>query len=356
MRNPNRQILLGILFSMALSQQDVYHSVEDIQTEWTGYTSYQKEEMVSFCDFLFKEGYYERCLLTSFQLLYKFPNDPIIPIVQYHIARCYEEMKNFDLAHRYYGQVMETESKASVAHKAASYRDIYVSLMAGEVNDVLEQTENTDDPYLMTFRGYAHMQKLDWEKARTSFISAQASFDHPHYNEMMTPLYQVIENVGSVPKHNRYLVFMTGSLFPGGGQFMLREWDKGQGILTSVGLMVLIGSWSKVEDLVGNNRFLDNEGTSIPLYKNYKNDNSNTELTNNDQIPAQMTVSSSSMKYIIPPLFIGAGIFLGSSLKSFLDTHDKNKRLVEFYIQERIDKISPDRFLDFPEPILITTN
>ena len=68
---------------------------------------------------------------------------------------------------------------------------------------------------------------------------------------------------------NRYLVFMTGSLFPGGGQFILREWDKGQGILTSVGLMVLIGSWSKVEDLVGNNRFLDNEGTSIPLYKNF---------------------------------------------------------------------------------------
>ena len=95
MRNPNRQILLGILFSMALSQQDVYHSVEDIQTEWTGYTSYQKEEMVSFCDFLFKEGYYERCLLTSFQLLYKFPDDPIISTVQYNIARCYEEMENF---------------------------------------------------------------------------------------------------------------------------------------------------------------------------------------------------------------------------------------------------------------------
>ena len=341
---------------MALSQQDVYHSVEDIKTEWTGYTSYQKEEMVSFCDFLFKEGYYERCLLTSFQLLYKFPNDPIISTVQYHIARCYEEMKNFDLAHRYYGQVMETEPETSIAHKAASYRDIYVSLMAGEVHDLLEQTENTDDPYLMTFRGYAHMKKLEWEKARTSFISAQASFNHPHYNEMMIPLYQIIENVGSVPKHNRYLVFMTGSLFPGGGQFMLREWDKGQGILTSVGLMVLIGSWSKVEDLVGNKRFLDNEGISIPLYKNYKHKNSNTELTNNDQIPAQMNVSSSAMKYIIPPIFIGTGIFLGSSLKSFIDTNDKNKRLVEFYIQERIDKISPERFLDFSEPMLNTTN
>ena len=102
---------------------------------------------------------------------------------------------------------------------------------------------------------------IDYEKQALDLLSE----DHPHYNEMMTPLYQIIENVGSVPKHNRYVVFMTGSLFPGGGQFMLKEWNKGQGILTTVGLMVLIGSWSKVEDLVGNNRFLDNEGTSIPL-------------------------------------------------------------------------------------------
>ena len=284
MRNTKKQILLGFLFSWVLTQQ-AYRSVESIQSEWNEYTSYQKDERVSFCDFLFKEGHYERCLLTAFQLLYQFP----------------------------------------------------------------------DDPYMITFRGYAQMKKLKWEEARLSFINAQALFNHSHYNKLMGPLYQTIENVGSVPRHNRYLVFLSGSLMPGGGQFMLREWDKGQGILTSVGLMVLIGSWGKVESFVDGNRFIDSEGTSIPLYNNYEENNSHKDLANGDQIPKKMNVRSSSLKYSIPPLLIGAGIFIGSTWKSFIDTQTKNERLVEFYIEERIDKISPSRFLDFPEPTLIVT-
>ena len=145
---------------------------------------------------------------------------------------------------------------------------------------------------------------------------------------------------------------------PGGGQFMLREWDVGQGVLTSVGLMVLIGSWGKVESLVaGQNihRFMDSEATSIPLYNNYEKNNSHTDLTKGDQIPGNMNIRSSSLKFSIPPLLIGASIFVGSTWQSFIDTQTKNESLVEFYIEERIDKISPSRFLDFPEPTLIVT-
>ena len=355
MRNTKKQILLGFLLSWVLSQQ-AYRSVESIQSEWNEYTSYQKDERVSFCDFLFKEGHYERCLLTAFQLLYQFPDDPISPTINYYIARCYEEMQIYNLAHQYYRQVIQKEPESSLIYKAANYRDIYVNLLAGEVSELLEATENTDDPYMITFRGYAQMKKLKWEEARLSFIHAQALFNHSHYNKLMGPLYQTIENVGSVPRHNRYLVFLSGSLMPGGGQFMLREWDKGQGILTSVGLMVLIGSWGKVESFVdGSDRFIDSEGTSIPLYNNYEENNSHKDLANGDQIPKKMNVRSSSLKYSIPPLLIGAGIFIGSTWKSFIDTQTKNERLVEFYIEERIDKISPSRFLDFPEPTLIVT-
>ena len=136
---------------------------------------------------------------------------------------------------------------------------------------------------------------------------------------------------------------------------MLREWDRGQGILTSVGLMALIGSWGKVESFVDGNRFIDSEGTSIPLYNNYEENNSHKDLANGNQIPKKMNVRSSSLRFSIPPLLIGAGIFIGSTWKSFIDTQAKNERLVEFYIGERIDKISPSRFLDFPEPSLIVT-
>jgi tetratricopeptide (TPR) repeat protein len=352
MRNTKNQILLGLLFSWVLSQQS-YRSVESIQSEWNEHASYQKEERLSFCDFLFKERHFERCLLTAFQLLYQFPDDPISPTISYYIARCYEEMQVYDLAHQYYRQVLQKESESSLIYKAANYRDIYVHLLAGEVSELLEATENTDDPYMITFRGYAQMKKMMWEEARLSFINAQALFSHSHYNKLMGPLYQTIENVGSVPTHNRYLVFLSGSLMPGGGQFMLREWEKGQGILTSVGLMALIGSWGKVESFVDGNRFIDSEGTSIPLHNNYKENNSHKAMGNANQIPIKMNVRSSSLKYSIPPLLIGAGIFIGSTWKSFIDTQSKNERLVEFYIEERIDKISPSRFLDFPEPTLI---
>lgn len=352
MRNSIKLIILTLFLGVVFSQQG-YRSIDNIQSEWKEYTSYQKDEIVSFCDFLFKEGYYERCLLTSFQLLYKYQNDPIGPIINYYIARCYEEMKNYDLARRYYQQVLELEDQTSTTYKAANYRNIYVLLLAGEAQNLLDVTKDTEDPYLITFRGYAHMKKLDWDKARTSFITAQGIFDHYHYNKLMTPLYQIIENVGTVPRHNKYMVFLAGSILPGGGQFILREWDKGQGILTSVGLMAIMGSWSKVESLVGGSRFMESEGTAIPIFDNYDDNTSGARLTKKDKIPTKIKISSSSLKFMLPPILFGAGIFIGSTLKSFEDTQLKNERLVDFYIQERIDNISPSRFLDFPEPALI---
>tara|TARA_B100000214_G_scaffold116805_2_gene82499 strand:+ start:1094 stop:2164 length:1071 start_codon:yes stop_codon:yes gene_type:complete len=354
MRNFRIQIVFCILLGLVVSQPDLYRSVEDIQTEWTGYTSFQKEEMVSFCDFLFNEGYYERCLLTSFQIIYKFPNDPNIPIIKYYIARSYEEIGSYELAHSYYDQVKAVAEPGTIIYKAVEYRKSYINLISGEVDELLENTQKTEDPYLLAFRGYAHMNKMEWEDARASFISAQSRFSHPHYDELMSPIYQAIENVHTVPRHNKYLVLFSGALFPGGGQFMLKEWNKGQGIFSSVGLMLLIGSWAKVDQLIGKERLLDNVGTSIPIYKNYKQENFSPELTKNDKIPTHMNISDSSIRYLIPPLAIGAGVFLGSSWKSFRDTNSKNKKLVEYYIQDRIEKISPERFIDFPEPKLIT--
>ena len=76
-------INLGMVFMLALPLygQQRYKSINDIKDEWGDYTDIQSDEMVSFCDFLFKEKHYERCLLTSFQFLYKFPNDPLRPAI-----------------------------------------------------------------------------------------------------------------------------------------------------------------------------------------------------------------------------------------------------------------------------------
>ena len=138
MRNYRIHILCGILLSWGISQPDIYRSIEDVEKEWTGYTSFQKEEMVSFCDFLFNEGYYERCLLTSFQIIYKFPKDPFVSTIQYYIARCYEEMGNFDLALSYYAKVKGKEQPGSSIYKAVEYRINYIYLIAGELIELLD--------------------------------------------------------------------------------------------------------------------------------------------------------------------------------------------------------------------------
>ena len=351
MRTYYKQIIVLFLLGQSFAQKDIYRNVEAIEKEWKGYTSYQKEEALSFCDFLFKQGYYERCLVNAFQALYKFPDDEIVSVLNYYIGRCYEEMVNYKLANIYYQKVINKEPKDSQNYKAAFYRNVYVKLMMDDVDDVLKITDSSKtDPYLLTFRGYSYLKKKNWDEARTSFISAQSNFSHPHYDKLITPLYQTIEEVYTVPKHNRYLIFIMSSLFPGAGQFILGNKTQGQGILSSVGLMMLISSWTTVQRLVGSSRAVDNISLSVPIYKNYT---TNSSSSKKDMIPDKIYTSSSSAKFLIPPMLIGSSIFIASAYKSFNDTKLKNEELINIYIKKRIEKNSPNRFLDFSEPQLI---
>ena len=79
----------------------------------------------------------------------------------------------------------------------------------------------------------------------------------------------------------------------------------------------------------------------------------NHQLKKKDKIPAKLSLSYSAVKYLIPPVVIGAGVFVISSLKSFKDTDEKNKKLIEYYISDRVSNFSPSRFLDFPNPTLV---
>ncbi|SVE43452.1 uncharacterized protein METZ01_LOCUS496306, partial [marine metagenome] len=126
-----------------------------VQEEWNDHTSFQRDELLSFCDFLFEEKLFERCLLTCFQFLYRFPDDPIRPVLLYTIGRSYEEIENYSLAQRYYRRIMNMEPEHSVTFRAAEYRDIYSDLMKGQTKAVVTKTEGSDDPYFLTFRGYS---------------------------------------------------------------------------------------------------------------------------------------------------------------------------------------------------------
>ena len=81
MRRSNTYIIL--LLICFISAQENYRSVEQIETEWGEHTTYQRDEMLSFCDFLFNEEYYERCLISCFQFLYRLPDDPLVGLREF---------------------------------------------------------------------------------------------------------------------------------------------------------------------------------------------------------------------------------------------------------------------------------
>ena len=337
---------------LILFGQENYRSTDQIEEEWGDYTKFQRDEMISFCDFLFEEGYYERCLISSFQFLYRLPNDPIKPALLHLIARSYEEMENYSLARRYYRRVMDLEPITSVAHKSAKYREIYSYLMDGDVDAVFSYTENSEDPYLLTMRGYSYLQSLEWESARATFISAEEKFNDKYYSKLMIPLYQAIENVSSIKQHSKFKVALGGVMFPGGGQLVLRDKKNAQGIFISTFLLYGVYSLSSSNDNSGDIRFTNSPGIVIPTYKGV---NSNFNLSEG-VLSETISAKSALIKYTFPPIAFGSVLYISSLIKSFSDTKEKNKDLINYYAREKIDSIPPRSFMDFEEPSVLNNN
>ena len=329
--------------------QENYRSVDDIKNEWNEHTNYQRDEMLSFIDFLFNEGYYERCLVSSFQFLYKLPDDPQKPAILYLIARSYEGMKNYNLARRYYKRVMNIEPKTSVAYTASKYRETYSYLMEGDNKSVLVNTDGSNDPYDLTLRAFSYFQSLKWEDARALFISAEEKFDHRHYSKLMIPIYQAIENVSNVRQHSHAKVALSGMFLPGGGQFTLNDRQNGQGILFTSLLLYGVYSLGSSSELNGKVQFDKSHGIVMPIYKGV-----DSGFTLSDgSLTKSISAKSALIKYTIPPIVIGAVIHITSLVKSYSDTKEKNQSLIQYYAIESMQSISPQRFLDFQEPTII---
>ena len=339
-----------LLFQICfLFGQDNYRSIDDIKDEWSEFTNFQRDEMLSFIDFLFNEEYYERCLVSSFQFLYKLPDDPKKPVILYLIARSYEGMKNYALARRYYKRVMNIEHENSIAYKASKYREIHSYLMEGDNKSVLIKTEGSDDPYDLTLRAYSYFQSLKWEDARALFISAEEKFNHRHYSKLMIPVYQAIENVSNVQQHSHAKVALGGMFLPGGGQFILKDHQNGQGILFTSLLLYGIYSLGNSSELNGKVQFDKSPGIVMPIYKGV-----NSGFTLSDgSLTKSISAKSALIKYTIPPIVIGTVLHITSLAKSFSDTKEKNQSLIEYYALESMESISPQRFLDFQEPTAI---
>jgi len=330
-----------------------FRTVDDIKEDWQDHTTFQKHELLSFCDFLIDGGHYERALLSLFQYLYKFPDDSLEVPVLYHIARSYDLSGNPILANRYYDQVINLADENFRVSQAANYRKLIIKYYQEDYKSVLEETDNATDPYLITLRGYIFLQELDWISARQAFLSADERFKHRYYSGLIAPIMQSIDNAAEVPMKNKWQT-LAASLVPGGGRAYLREWGNAGGALASFFLVASLASSNTGLLQSGNLSLVDNRNELIPQGVGYKlDDNDFPKNPISFGLPTEVTLSNTNNNLIYTPAILAASIYLGTILKTYQDVDNANQRLFRNHIDITIAKTPLESFMDFAEPNLV---
>jgi len=347
------RVIITFLFFVCVVRGQNFHTVDDIKDNWQDHTTFQKHELLSFCDFLTDGGHYERALLSLFQYLYKFPGDSLEVPVLYHIARSYDLSGNPVLANRYYDQVINISDENFRVSKAAKYRKLIIKYYQEDYESVLEETDNSTDPYMITLRGYIFLKELDWISARQAFLSADERFKHRHYSGLIAPIMQSIDNAAEVPMKNKWQT-LAASLVPGGGRAYLREWGNAGGALASFFLVASLASSNTGLLQSGNLSFVDNRNELIPQGVGYKlDDNYLPKSPLSFGLPTEVTLSNTNNNLIYTPAILAASIYLGTILKTYQDVDNANQRLFRNHINITIAKTPLESFMDFAEPNLV---
>jgi len=349
------RVIITFLFFVCVVCGQNFHTIDDIKDDWQDHTTFQKHELLSFCDFLIDGGHYERALLSLFQYLYKFPGDSLEVPVLYHIARSYDLSGNPILANRYYDQVINLADENFRVSQAANYRKLIIKYYQEDYKSVLEETDNVTDPYLITLRGYIFLQELDWISSRQAFLSADERFKHRYYSGLIAPIMQSIDNAAEVPMKNKWQT-LAASLVPGGGRAYLREWGNAGGALASFFLVASLAS-SNTGLLQSANPpfpFFDNRNALIPQGVGYPfDDNDVLKSPLSFGLPTEVTLSNTNNNLIYTPAILAASIYLGTILKTYQDVDNANQRLFRNHIDITIAKTPLESFMDFAEPNLV---
>jgi len=347
------RVIIIFLFFVCIIYGQNFRSVDDIKDDWKNYTTFQKHELLSFCDFLIDGGHYERSLLSLFQYLYKFPGDSLELPVLYHIARSYDLSSNPVLANRYYDQVIDLSEENFRVSKAAKYRKLIIKYYQEDYDSVLEETDNSTDPYMITLRGYVFLQQLDWISARQAFLSADERFKHRHYSRLIASIMQSIDNAAEVPIKNKWQT-LVASLVPGGGRAYLREWGNAGGAIASFFLVASLASSNTGLMQSGNLSLVDNRNELIPQGLDYKLDDNNLPKSLlSFRLPTEVALSNTNNNLIYTPAILAVSIYLGTIMKTYDGVDNANQRLFRNHINTTIAKTPLESFMDFSEPDLV---
>ena len=290
-----------LILSPIIAQQS-NRSVDQIEQDWKDHTSFQKNELLNFCDFLFDEGYYERSVLTCFRFIFLYPDDEIIPHVYYRLGRSYEESGLNGLAIEYFQRVQKEMGPRTSETMSALYRITHLHLKRKDYQAVHDLAGDSNNPYLKVFEGYANLSELKWDAAKNSFESARKQFRTRRYDRTLRRLIRACDGVSSISKLSGLHTGLFG-IFPGGGRVYQQDWISALGTFVStmgLGFQLVSGT-----------------PTFFSLW-----------------IPGMTLVF----------------LYGGSILGSVNDVEFANQQLQKRYARGVKSKIGTASFLDFPEP------
>ena len=335
--------------SFFLFSQQQYLDVDDIKEEWKDFTSFQRQELISYSTFLFNEGFYERALLGYFQYLYKYPKDELENATYYQIGKCYEKLENWDLAINYYNRILNSSDPKSTDSKAAKNQILYIELKNGLFDEVLLKTDKSKDPYELIFRAYAHFEKLEWENSQKAFQAAESIFDHGHYSKLIKPWYKAIRTGENAPLKKKTPALLS-SLFPGGGFVYLDQKKNALGLITSTVFLYSAMLTSSTKQNDGNIYLAGNRQSNIPLNSGFGLENENPSVSKNYFLPKSMSTKQKNSIVIATPVLLALGLQFASGWKSVKDIDEANKKLVMRFTGRVTNKLKIERFMDYPFP------
>ncbi|MDP6340092.1 MAG: hypothetical protein QF842_07235 [Candidatus Marinimicrobia bacterium] len=343
--------ILFLVLSISWAQEQ-YISPEDIKSEWRNYTSFQKQELVNFATFLYNEGFYERALLSYFQFLYKHPKDELELAAYFQIGKCYESLENWDLARNYYLRILDEGPPQSVAASAARYQLYYISLMNEDYRAIIDSTENSDDPYELIFRAYAHFELLEMTEARQAFQAAEALFDHSHYTNQIKPWYKAIKTAESAPLKEKTPALLS-SLAPGGGFIYLKQTENAVGSMGAS--FLLYTAIFTMPSLVqkGGVSVAGNRQSLVPLSGGLETKDGVFQSSPGYPIPDQLSLESKRGLMLVPPALFAMGLYAGSMWKAVHDIDESNRKLIRRFAGRVTVKLPIERFMDYNTPDFI---
>ena len=332
--------------------QKQYISPDDIKSEWKNHTSFQRQELVNFANFLYDEGFYERALISYFQYLYRYPKDELEMATYFQIGKCYELLESWDLAKNYYKRIIDENPSKSVSKNAAQYQLLYISLVNKKYEEVIDSTNNSKDPYELIFRAYAHFELLEWTESKQAFKTAEVLFNHSHYSKQIRPWYKAIKTAQNAPLKERKSALLA-SIAPGGGFVYLKQTESAIGAI-SASLLLYAAMFSiPAISQKGGLRISENRQNVVPMSGDLVTKNSEFHSAVGYQMPYELTLKTSRRTALIPPALIALGLYAGSMWKAALDIDMSNRRLVKRYAGRVTTKLPIERFMDFNKPDFI---